>query len=241
MRWARTTDVKERSARLKSKFYKRHGEQAGKGLPVFSDSKRHAQAVTGNKRRKQNDDEEVKRQLDAELDLFLEEDESALNPLDLPLAGTENRKSRGPEDRLRIQEETRRILDDQLDYFVANGSEATEKSPESNWTSSGRSLLERTSRSDISTQSRLPREGTRQTKPLPRRSRRKGRDDTVSTYRTDANGRWLHNAEVTSRSRGYYDDDDGFGMRGWSSEQPQQPKVQKSQEELDRELDQLWK
>lgn len=242
MRWARTTDVKERSSRLKSKFYKRHGEQAGKeGLPVFPGSNRHDQGATVNKRRKRNDDEETRRQLDAELDHFLVEDESASNTLDLPLAGTQTSNDRGLGDRLQIQDEERLLLDYQLDSFLANGSAAAENSAEDNTNSQGRSLLERTAQTGTAIESRMPRDRNRQTKALPTRNRRKGRDDAVSTYRTDADGRWLHNAEIRGRGRRDYDDEGGFGMRAWSSERRRQPKGRKSQEELDRELDQLWK
>ncbi|KAF8511181.1 hypothetical protein JB92DRAFT_2935896 [Gautieria morchelliformis] len=234
MRWARTTDIKEHSARVKSEFYKRHGERAGKeGLPVFPGS-RHGESTNGNKRRKRNDDEETRRQLDAELDIFLTEDENASsNPLALPLAGTQNSAIRRAEDRSKIEEQERRMLDHELDSFLANGSVATVANP-------GPSLLERTTGTGMSDESRLPRDRSRRPKALPRRGRRKGQDNAASTYRTDADGRWLHNAEIPSRRERDYDES-GFGMRAWSSEQTRQPKDRKTQEELDRELDQLWK
>jgi hypothetical protein len=241
MRWARATDIKEHSARVKSEFYKRHGERAGKeGLPVFPGSN-HGESTNGNKRQKRNDEEETRRRLDAELDLFLKEDENApSNPLALPNSGKEDSAIRRPEDRSKNQEQERRILDYELDSFLANGDVETVANPAGSTTSQGPSLLERTTGTGMSNESRLPRDRSRRIKALPRRGRRKGQDDAASTYRTDANGRWLHNAEIAGRRERDYDES-GFGMRAWSSEETQQPKIRKTQEELDRELDQLWK
>jgi hypothetical protein len=252
MRWARTTDVKERGARVKSEFYKRHGEQAGKdGLLPFRSSTAHDGATSGNKRRKQND-VETRRQLDAELDVFLVDDEASSTPLDVPAAGTQSNNARRSEDRRQMEEEKRRILDYQLDSFLANGGvpdatmdPAGSSVEDTNTTSQGPSLLERTTRTGTSMRSRSPKDRSRHVKRLPRRGRRKEHDDTESTYRTDVNGRWLHNAEVKSNRRRRDDyDDGGFGMRAWSEERQtwqQQPKIRKTHEELDRELDQLSK
>lgn len=245
MRWARTTDVKERGARVKSEFYKRHGERAGKeGVPLLQALAASDGLINGNKRRKRNGDE-TRRQLDAELDVFLVEDEGTSPiPLDLPPAGTQRPKR--PEDRMQMEEEQRRLLDYELDSFLATGGvpdatmDPAESNVEDNTMSQGPSLVERT-RTDTSKRSR---DRNRHMKRLPRRDRRKEHDDTESRYRTDVNGRWLHNSEVY-RSRRRRDDYDegGFGMRAWSDERQarQQPKIQKTHEELDRELDQLSK
>lgn len=248
MRWARTTDVKEHGARLKSEFYKRHGDTAGKeGLPEFRALKIQDEGFKGNKRRKRNDDA-TRRQLDAELDVFLVEDESASsNSLAISPSGMQTNRTRQPVDLLQVQEEKRRILDEELDSFLANESttdmtfEPPDSNVESTTASQGPSLLERTARASPS-RARSPLERNRHGQRLSRSSRRKGQDESgPKTYQTDANGRWLHNAEVFNRRkrRNDYNDEGGFGMRAWSDERPRQPRNRKTQAELDRELDQM--
>jgi hypothetical protein len=64
MRWARPEDVKERGARNKSKFYERHGSNAGKeGQNIFFASEEH---TSGGKRKRGDweEDEEKRRRLD---------------------------------------------------------------------------------------------------------------------------------------------------------------------------------
>ncbi|KAF8583960.1 hypothetical protein K439DRAFT_1180838 [Ramaria rubella] len=244
IRWARGTDVKERGARVRSEFYKRHGEMAGKeGLPDILGSRGHEEGRNGAKRRKRDNDEEMKRQLDAELDVFLVGDSHSTSRGE-PQAN----KTRRPEDRLQVQEEKRRILDYELDSFLARGGDiedadllnnAGEEGKEGSATAQGPSLLERTT--GTTSRSRSPRDHTRQVRSLPRRARRGGQD-SITRYETDADGRWLHNEEVTQRRRNDGFDEDGFGMRAWSNERDQsrRSKLRKTQEELDRELDRLW-
>lgn len=65
MRWARSEDVKEKGARNKSKFYERHGSNAGKeGQNIFFTSEERS---TGSKRKREDweeDEEEKRRRLD---------------------------------------------------------------------------------------------------------------------------------------------------------------------------------
>ena len=64
MRWARPEDVKEKGARNKSKFYERHGSNAGKeGQNVFFTPE---ERITGGKRKREDweEDEERRRRLD---------------------------------------------------------------------------------------------------------------------------------------------------------------------------------
>ena len=64
MRWARPEDVKERGAKNKSKFYERHGSNAGKELQnIFAPEER----AIGAKRKREDweeDEEEKRRRLD---------------------------------------------------------------------------------------------------------------------------------------------------------------------------------
>jgi Nuclear cap-binding protein subunit 3 len=65
MRWARTEDMKEKGAKNKSKFYERHGSNAGKeGQNVFFAPE---ERTSGGKRRREDweeDEEEKRRRLD---------------------------------------------------------------------------------------------------------------------------------------------------------------------------------
>ena len=65
MRWARPEDMKEKGARNNSKFYERHGSNAGKeGQNVFFASNEH---TSGGKRKREDweeDEEERRRRLD---------------------------------------------------------------------------------------------------------------------------------------------------------------------------------
>lgn len=65
MRWARPEDVKERGARDKSRFYERHGSNAGKeGQNIFFASE---ERTSGSKRKREDweeDEEEKRRRLD---------------------------------------------------------------------------------------------------------------------------------------------------------------------------------
>jgi Nuclear cap-binding protein subunit 3 len=74
MRWARKDDVKEKGARQKSQFYKKHGSTAGKETHeenAFPVSKR---------RRIGESDALIKAQLDDELDTFIAEDDATVDP-----------------------------------------------------------------------------------------------------------------------------------------------------------------
>ncbi|KAI0643738.1 hypothetical protein C8Q79DRAFT_914375 [Trametes meyenii] len=74
MRWARVEDVKKRGAKTQSQFYRKYGENAGKGLeegPRPAKKPRGKVDVNSAMR---------KAQLDAELDRFLAEDEDVPPP-----------------------------------------------------------------------------------------------------------------------------------------------------------------
>lgn len=71
MRFARAEDVKQKGGRNKSKFYEKYGENAGKdGQNVYSSRR-------GERSRREDPDEALRRRLDAELDGFAEKDETA--------------------------------------------------------------------------------------------------------------------------------------------------------------------
>jgi len=75
MRWARKDDVKEKGARQKSQFYKMHGSTAGKDVSEETE-------FPAAKRRRMSGETEalVKAQLDDELDTFLGENDTSIDP-----------------------------------------------------------------------------------------------------------------------------------------------------------------
>jgi hypothetical protein len=79
MRWARVDDVKAKGAKSKSKFYQKHGENAGKEgaalAPTISSSRKRARRDDDDDggRDRGEDAEAKKARLDAELDSFLQD------------------------------------------------------------------------------------------------------------------------------------------------------------------------
>lgn len=76
MRWARKDDVKEKGARNKSQFYKKHGNAAGRDA---SDD-----PVQKRRRGDGESEETMKARLDNDLDAFLAEDDEAVEPAEPP-------------------------------------------------------------------------------------------------------------------------------------------------------------
>ena len=74
MRWARKDDVKQKGAKRQSKFYRRHGEMAGKdGRGFFDDMPL--------KRRRRETDEEVRARLDQDLEAFAAGEDTPLSKM----------------------------------------------------------------------------------------------------------------------------------------------------------------
>ncbi|KIJ26973.1 hypothetical protein M422DRAFT_785054 [Sphaerobolus stellatus SS14] len=256
MRWALPSDQKARDAKSKSQFYKRFGETAGKPGVVPGTGRDEAYDTY---LRRREDDEETRRQLDAELEGFVQEEETGDVSLGNRMGGRRSNK-RGFND-----EDKRRMLDQELDAFLAAGEteditptladQEMEEEPSqpsllertrssrsrSPVRRNGGSLLERTQRSS---RSRSPiRRGTAT-------SRRGRRERNETRYQTDEGGRWLHNAEVVQRRRRVEEyDSRSFGMRAWTDGTVPAPapaparrsskRGRTTQEELDRELEEF--
>lgn len=222
IRWARTSDEKERGARSKSGFYKRFGEKAGKpansALPGYQPD---------DTRRIRSHREEVA-QLDADMDRFLNEDDVQTESLKQRIGG---RRGIDPEER-------RRQLDDELDRFLA-GEEVNVDAETEGKSDRPPTLLERTGRR----RSASPRRNSSQRQPA-RRQRREPREE--NRVKTDSNGRWLHNAEIAASRRRMKYSSDVKGMRAWNDDDVDDTtfdrpvkKYRKTIADLDRELEEL--
>lgn len=234
-------DTKSRDSKNKSEFYKRFGESAGKPAPPGSSAPSGTDDSYETYVRRLNQVEAKKRQLDAELDEFLKDDEE--QQTNVRKGG--RRGSRASRNRPQTVEERQLLLDIELDNILAGND--IEEAINTGEEAPGPSLLERT-------RSQLPRRQRRPSRvERPRRSSRsrspshRDQDKTEDggngrEYQTDENGRWLHNAEVTERKRRVSHFDPGrFGMRAWNDDPPRRlpKKTRKTQEELDKELEEF--
>ena len=137
MRWARKDDVKQKGAKSQSKFYRRHGEMAGKDGKGFFDD-------VPSKRRRRETDEEIRARLDQDLDAFaagedgplskmrsdnMEEGRSAVvielskpesrhRPLPQERHGLGRRRGRRGEGGNTRPQKSQQELDDELDAFI---------------------------------------------------------------------------------------------------------------------------
>lgn len=109
MRQAKVSDVKKKGAKRQSEFYRKHGDDAGKEKYGLDDAPPLPEDYNGLKKRQRRDDnqDERRRMLDAELDEFLAEDsDSPVNLQDDKARSTRGKTSLRRSKRPRIENNT---------------------------------------------------------------------------------------------------------------------------------------
>jgi hypothetical protein len=227
MRWARFSDVKKRGAKRESQFYRKHGEGAGKELFNGRDlpPANRSRIETGPEQIVE-DQEKLRKRLDAELDNFLrepyEEEET------IPGVEEDDHTPGSPPSKMRS------------DYIASDGRTLLDQLSEP-------TLFESNPADKLGLKDRL-------TIPLPRRARGRGGShrryvdaegdqepnlsslwDRLSTVDVDSDGSRRRGSRRNDHGRDTNDSRDGR-RRGKGNERPR-----KTQQELDDELDAFLK